>query len=191
MCLIMIQFNKNDTRLLANSIFGNFEILNKIDEVDNHYKIVKSFFPNFDENYQYNNFEVFPYFNNNFKLNGSNKNIKIIYDSEKKYNNEIKINEDDKKSQKLIYNDFLKLFKNNIPYGIFFIYEVKNILYMITTTYDNNIVIINKSNTLDNLFNKKLYGRNIFNFQPLSEQGIKFIYYNDKITGVVNGIGKI
>lgn len=190
MGLIRIQFNKNNTKLLVKSIFGKFEILNQINEVNDHYKIVKEFFPNFNDEIEYNNFDVFPFFNNNFKLNGIGKDIKIIC-NDINDDNKYEFTDDDLKAQSLIYNDFLKLFNDKIHYGIFFIYEINFILYMITTTYDNKIVIINKSNTLNKLFNKDVKRKNLFNFQPLSEQGIKYMYYNDKITGVVNGIGKI
>jgi hypothetical protein len=190
MGLIQIQFDKNKTKLLSKSIFGKNKILNQINEVNNHYEIVKKFFPLFNENIKYDNFNVFPYFNNNFKLNGIGKNIKIIC-NDINDNDKCDFNNNDLHSQKLIYNDFLNLFNNNIPYGIFFIYEINYILYMIATTYNNKIVIINKSNSLEKLFNENVKGKNIFNFQPLSEQGIKYMYYNDEITGVVNGIGKI
>lgn len=62
---------------------------------------------------------------------------------------------------------------------------------MITTTYNNNIEIISSANTLSQLFVAQPQKLSIFNFQPLSEQGTKYIYYNDEITGVEYGIGKI
>lgn len=191
MSLIRIQFNKNNTNLLAKSIFGKFEILNQVNEVNDHYKIVKEFFPNFNDEIKYNNFDVFPFFNNNFKLNGIGKDIKIICNDINDDDDKYEFTNDDLKAKNLIYNDFLNVFNNKIPYGIFFIYEINFILYMITTTYDNKIVIINKSNSLNKLFNEDVKEKNIFNFHPLSEQGIKYMYYNDEITGVVNGIGKI
>ncbi len=189
---IQIFLNKNKTVLIAESIFKNFKILNKINSI-NHYKIVKKFFPNFDEEFEYNNFLIFPYFNSDIKISGIGKNIKIHgndiifnFKNTKKINNK-----NDEINKKLIYNDFLKLFKNEIPYGIFYIYEIESILYLITTTNKNNIEIINKANKLDDLFSRKILNKNIFNFQPLSEQGIKYIYYDNNITGVVNGIGTI
>jgi len=190
MCLIKIKIGKNKSTLLAKTIFGKFETLNQIDEVNDHYKIIKYFFPNFDDNFNYENFDVFPFFNNNFRINGIGENIKIIFND---INHNIKAvyDERDFNAHNLIFNDFLKTFENKIPYGIFYIYEIESILYLITTTHNNRIALINKSKTLDDLFNEHLFGKNLFNFQPLSEQGIKYIYYNDKITGVVNGIGKI
>ena len=160
-------------------------IIAQINEVNDHYKIIKQFFPNIDDNFKYDNFDVFPFFNNNFRINGIGENIKIICDD---INHKIKTiyDERDLNAHNLIFNDFLKIFKNKIPYGIFYIYEIESILYLITTTHNNRIALINKSKTLDDLFNEHLFGKNLFNFQPLSEQGIKYIYYNDKITGVVN-----
>jgi hypothetical protein len=190
MCLIKIKIGKNKSTLLAKTIFGKYETLNQINEVNDHYKIIKHFFPNIDDNFKYDNFDVFPFFNNNFRINGIGENIKIICND---INHKIKTiyDERDLNAHNLIFNDFLKIFKNQIPYGIFYIYEIESILYLITTTHNNRIALINKSKTLDDLFNEHLFGKNLFNFQPLSEQGIKYIYYNDKITGVVNGIGKI
>ncbi len=190
MCLIKIKIGKNKSTLLAKTIFGKYETLNQINEVNDHYKIIKHFFPNTDDNFKYDNFDVFPFFNNNFRINGIGENIKIICND---INHKIKTiyDERDLNAHNLIFNDFLKVFKNKIPYGIFYIYEIESILYLITTTHNNRIALINKSKTLDDLFNEHLFGKNLFNFQPLSEQGIKYIYYNNKITGVVNGIGKI
>ncbi len=74
---------------------------------------------------------------------------------------------------------------------MFFIYEYKHILYMTATTYDNRVIIISKSNTLENLFNGKPIGKSVFDFQPLSEQGVRYIYYYDKIVGVLYGIGEV
>ena len=62
---------------------------------------------------------------------------------------------------------------------------------MITTTYDDRIIIISKAKRLENLFNGKPLGKSVFDFQPLSEQGVKYIYYYDKIVGVLYGIKKI
>lgn len=188
--MIAITTNSNEIFLTAKSIFGNFEILNKMNLTKSHYEIVKTFFPNFNDEIEYLNFDVFPCFENNFKLTGIGKTIKINYNQS--FNKvKINVNNDDINAYTLIFNDFLKLFNKNIPYGIFYIYEINQVLYLIATTYDNKIVILNKSNNLETLFNKKIVGKNIFNFQPLSEQGIKYIYYNNEITGVVHGIGKI
>lgn len=189
---IQIFFNKNKTKLLVESIFKKFEVLNEVQSI-NHYRIVKKFFPNFNENFEYSNFLVFPYFNTDIKISGIGKNIRI-------HGNDIIFNfkniqkcrnEEDIINKKLIYNDLLKLFDNNIPYGIFYIYEINSILYLIATTNKNDIIIINKAFELNKLFSKNVLNKNIFNFQPLNEQGIKFIYYDNKITGVVNGIGTI
>jgi hypothetical protein len=47
MCLIKIKIGKNKSTLLAKTIFGKFETLNQIDEVNDHYKIIKHFFSKF------------------------------------------------------------------------------------------------------------------------------------------------
>lgn len=41
MRFIKIKFNDTNTQLIANSIFGTTEVLNQIDEVQDHYKILK------------------------------------------------------------------------------------------------------------------------------------------------------
>ncbi len=62
---------------------------------------------------------------------------------------------------------------------------------MITATYDNRIIIISKAKKLENLFNGKPIGKSVFDFQPLSEQGVKYIYYYDEIVGVLYGVGEV
>lgn len=72
--MITITTNSNEIFLTAQSIFGNFEILNKMNLTKSHYEIVKTFFPNFNDETEYINFDVFPYFENNFKINRNRKN---------------------------------------------------------------------------------------------------------------------
>lgn len=47
MRFIRIQFNETNTQLITSTIFGTTEVLNQIDEVQDHYKILKCFLPNF------------------------------------------------------------------------------------------------------------------------------------------------
>ena len=91
----------------------------------------------------------------------------------------------------LILNDFKNIFNNNIPYGIYFIYHIRDIYYLITTTDNNDVIILKKSIDLEGLFSEQVINKNLMDFYPLSEQSIKYIYYNNEITGVVYGIGKI
>lgn len=73
-----IQFNKTNTQLITSTIFGTTEVLNQIDEVQDHYKILKCFLPNFNEYYAYRYFNPFPYFNCNFRIKGQGKTVKIV-----------------------------------------------------------------------------------------------------------------
>lgn len=73
-----MQFNETNTQLITSTIFGTTEVLNQIDEVQDHYKILKCFLPNFNEYYAYRYFNPFPYFNCNFRIKGQGKTIKIV-----------------------------------------------------------------------------------------------------------------
>lgn len=191
MRFIRIQFNKTNTQLITQSIFGTIEVLNQIDEVQDHYKILKCFLPNFNEYYAYRYFNPFPYFNCNFRIKGQGKTVKIVPNKDIIVNNIVNITKNDLEAKEIIPNDYIKSFKGNVFYSLFFIYEYKHVLYMITATYDNRIIIISKAKKLENLFNGKPLGKSVFDFQPLSEQGVKYIYYYDKIVGVLYGIGEV
>lgn len=65
---IQIIESENRSYLIAESIYGYDTILQQVNSV-NHYEIIKLFFPAFNEEYQYNLFEVFPYFNSDIKIN--------------------------------------------------------------------------------------------------------------------------
>ena len=47
---------------------------------------------------------------------------------------------------------------------------------MIATTGDNKTIVISKSKTIEDIFNGKPLEKSVFNFHPLSEQGVKYIY---------------
>ena len=47
MRFIRMQFNETNTQLITSTIFGTTEVLNQIDEVQDHYKILKCFLLNF------------------------------------------------------------------------------------------------------------------------------------------------
>lgn len=188
---VKIEKELNKTTIYIKSIFNKFEILNQINSIDD-YEITKAFFPGFNEDFNYDNFIVFPYYDENIRINGCGKNIKLIFKTIEEFDLvAAPINQIDYNNQQLILNDLLKLYNSNIPYGIYYIYEFNSILYLIATTYNNQIIILNKADSLNKLFNQSVKNQNIFNFHPLSLQGVKYIYNNDKITGVVNGIGTI
>lgn len=191
MRFIKIKFNEANTQLIANSIFGTTEVLNQTDEVNNHYKIVKHFLPGFNKNVKYRGFNPFPYFNCNFRLKGHGRAIKIIENKQEIIDDYTEITPDDIQAEKLISADYSKIFKHQIPYGMFFIYKHKDVFYMIATTGDNRTIVISKSKTIEDIFNGKPLEKSVFNFHPLSEQGVKYIYYDNKIVGVLYGIRKI
>lgn len=70
--MFKILLNKNNAKLIAKSIFNEYEIIAETN-FNIHLDIVAAFFPKFNNDILYQDFNIFPYSNTDIKLNGLRK----------------------------------------------------------------------------------------------------------------------